>query len=61
MKFMKFDSPQFFSWPERRVALTAVYERALERIRIMVGAGYDAVYGTPSITSAATACVRRCT
>ncbi len=35
---------QFFSWPERRVALRQVYERALDRIVVMDGAGYDAVW-----------------
>jgi alkanesulfonate monooxygenase SsuD/methylene tetrahydromethanopterin reductase-like flavin-dependent oxidoreductase (luciferase family) len=35
---------QFFSWPERRVALHQVYERALSRIVIMDHAGYDAVW-----------------
>jgi alkanesulfonate monooxygenase SsuD/methylene tetrahydromethanopterin reductase-like flavin-dependent oxidoreductase (luciferase family) len=41
---MKFAVLQFFSWPERRVSLTTVYARALERIQIMDGAGYDAVW-----------------
>ena len=41
---MKFAVLQFFSWPGRRVPLTAVYQRALERVRIMDGAGYDAVW-----------------
>lgn len=31
---MKFAVLQFFSWPERRVPLQVVYERALGRIRI---------------------------
>jgi alkanesulfonate monooxygenase SsuD/methylene tetrahydromethanopterin reductase-like flavin-dependent oxidoreductase (luciferase family) len=35
---------QFFSWPERRVDLATVYARALERIEIMDGTGYDAVW-----------------
>jgi alkanesulfonate monooxygenase SsuD/methylene tetrahydromethanopterin reductase-like flavin-dependent oxidoreductase (luciferase family) len=35
---------QFFSWPERRVDLTTVYARALERIEIMDRTGYDAVW-----------------
>jgi alkanesulfonate monooxygenase SsuD/methylene tetrahydromethanopterin reductase-like flavin-dependent oxidoreductase (luciferase family) len=35
---------QFFSWPERRVPLEQVYERALERIVVMDRAGYDAVW-----------------
>ena len=41
---LKFAVLQFFSWPGRRVALRTVYERALERVRIMDGAGYDAVW-----------------
>jgi len=32
---MKFGVLQFFSWPERRVPLPTVYERALQRIEIM--------------------------
>ncbi len=43
---MKFGILQFFSWPERRVALPTVYERALQRIEIMDRAGYDAVWLT---------------
>ncbi|MGH7249244.1 MAG: LLM class flavin-dependent oxidoreductase, partial [Pseudomonadota bacterium] len=43
---MKFGILQFFSWPERRVALPAVYERALQRIQIMDQSGYDAVWLT---------------
>jgi len=35
---------QFFSWPERRVAIETVYERALERIEVMDRTGYDAVW-----------------
>jgi len=35
---------QFFSWPERRVPLRQVYERALDRITMMDRAGYDAVW-----------------
>jgi alkanesulfonate monooxygenase SsuD/methylene tetrahydromethanopterin reductase-like flavin-dependent oxidoreductase (luciferase family) len=35
---------QFFSWPERRVPLQQVYERALERIVVMDRTGYDAVW-----------------
>ena len=35
---------QFFSWPERRVPLHTVYERALQRIVTMDDAGYDAVW-----------------
>jgi alkanesulfonate monooxygenase SsuD/methylene tetrahydromethanopterin reductase-like flavin-dependent oxidoreductase (luciferase family) len=41
---MKFAVLQFFSWPERRVALATVYARALERIAVMDGTGYDAVW-----------------
>jgi alkanesulfonate monooxygenase SsuD/methylene tetrahydromethanopterin reductase-like flavin-dependent oxidoreductase (luciferase family) len=37
---------QFFSWPERRAPLPAVYERALDRIEIMENGGYDAVWLT---------------
>jgi alkanesulfonate monooxygenase SsuD/methylene tetrahydromethanopterin reductase-like flavin-dependent oxidoreductase (luciferase family) len=43
---MKFGVLQFFSWPDRRVALPTVYERALERIEIMDRTGYDAVWLT---------------
>src|SRR5947207_3300729 len=35
---------QFFSWPERRVELSQVYARALQRIEIMDRTGYDAVW-----------------
>jgi len=35
---------QFFSWPERRVELPAVFDRALQRIEIMDRTGYDAVW-----------------
>jgi alkanesulfonate monooxygenase SsuD/methylene tetrahydromethanopterin reductase-like flavin-dependent oxidoreductase (luciferase family) len=41
---MKFGVLQFFSWPERRVALPTVYQRALQRIDIMDKTGYDAVW-----------------
>ncbi len=41
---MKFGVLAFFSWPERRVPLTSVYDRALERISIMDQNGYDAVW-----------------
>ena len=41
---MKFAVLQFFSWPGRRVPLGTVYQRALDRVRIMDGAGYDAVW-----------------
>jgi alkanesulfonate monooxygenase SsuD/methylene tetrahydromethanopterin reductase-like flavin-dependent oxidoreductase (luciferase family) len=43
---MKFGILQFFSWPERRVPLPIVYERALQRIEIMDHSGYDAVWLT---------------
>ncbi len=43
---MKFGILQFFSWPERRVALPTVYHRALQRIEIMDRTGYDAVWLT---------------
>ncbi len=35
---------QFFSWPDRRIALEDVYRRAFERIDIMDQNGYDAVW-----------------
>ncbi len=35
---------QFFSWPDRKVPLPAVYERALRRIDVMERTGYDAVW-----------------
>src|SRR5208337_427787 len=41
---MKAGVLQFFSWPERRVAIEAVYERALQRIEIMDRSGYDCVW-----------------
>ena len=41
---MKLAVLQFFSWPERRVELVAVYARALERIEIMDRSGFDAVW-----------------
>jgi alkanesulfonate monooxygenase SsuD/methylene tetrahydromethanopterin reductase-like flavin-dependent oxidoreductase (luciferase family) len=41
---MKFGVLQFFSWPERRVALPTVYARALQRIEMMDKTGYDAVW-----------------
>lgn len=41
---MKAGVLQFFSWPERRVPLETVYERALQRIEIMDQSGYDAVW-----------------
>jgi alkanesulfonate monooxygenase SsuD/methylene tetrahydromethanopterin reductase-like flavin-dependent oxidoreductase (luciferase family) len=41
---MKFGVLQFFSWPERRIPLPEVYERAMQRIEIMDRGGYDAVW-----------------
>src|ERR1700722_10034002 len=41
---MKLGVLQFFSWPERRVDLATVYDRALQRIEIMDRSGYDAVW-----------------
>ena len=41
---MKFAVLQFFSWPGRRVPINTVYRRALDRVDIMDGAGYDAVW-----------------
>src|SRR4051794_4650897 len=41
---MKFGVLQFFSWPERRVPLGTVYQRALQRIEVMDRTGYDAVW-----------------
>lgn len=41
---MKVAVLQFFSWPQRRVPIETVYERAFERIDIMDGNGYDAVW-----------------
>ena len=41
---MRFAVLQFFSWPQRRGPLSTVYQRALERVRIMDGGGYDAVW-----------------
>jgi len=41
---VKFGVLQFFSWPERRVALPTVYARALQRIEVMEKTGYDAVW-----------------
>jgi alkanesulfonate monooxygenase SsuD/methylene tetrahydromethanopterin reductase-like flavin-dependent oxidoreductase (luciferase family) len=41
---MKAGVLQFFSWPERRVSLETVYERAFERIEIMDQTGYDCVW-----------------
>ena len=41
---MKVGVLQFFSWPERRVALADVFARALQRIEIMDRTGFDAVW-----------------
>ncbi len=41
---MKVGVLQFFSWPDRRIALEDVYHRAFERIAIMDQTGYDAVW-----------------
>lgn len=41
---MKAGVLQFFSWPERRIAIETVYERALQRIEIMDSSGYDCVW-----------------
>lgn len=41
---MKVGVLQFFSWPQRRVPITTVYQRALERIDTMDHNGYDAVW-----------------
>ena len=41
---MKFGVLLFFGWPERRVPLATVYQRALQRTEIMDETGYDAVW-----------------
>ncbi|MEJ2131188.1 MAG: LLM class flavin-dependent oxidoreductase, partial [Gammaproteobacteria bacterium] len=41
---MQFGVLQFFSWPQRRVPLPTVYERAFDRVRVMEDTGYDAVW-----------------
>ena len=46
---MKVGVLQFFSWPDRRVPLTEVYGRALERIEVMDRTGYDAVFNFASV------------
>jgi alkanesulfonate monooxygenase SsuD/methylene tetrahydromethanopterin reductase-like flavin-dependent oxidoreductase (luciferase family) len=43
---MKFGILQFFSWPDRRVSMPTVYERALQHIEVMDQAAYDAVWLT---------------
>ena len=41
---MKAGVLQFFSWPDRRVPIGNVYDRALERIGIMDRGGYEAIW-----------------
>lgn len=41
---MKVGVLQFFSWPDRKVPLPFVYQRALQRIEVMEHTGYDAVW-----------------
>jgi alkanesulfonate monooxygenase SsuD/methylene tetrahydromethanopterin reductase-like flavin-dependent oxidoreductase (luciferase family) len=41
---MKIGLLQFFGWPDRRVPLHTIYDRALERIEIMDRSGYEAVW-----------------
>ena len=41
---MKLSVLQFFSWPRRNVPLSTVYERAIERIKLMDRDGFDAVW-----------------
>ena len=41
---MKVGVLQFVSWPQRRVELKTVYDRALQRIEIMDQTGYEAVW-----------------
>ena len=41
---MKFGVLQFFSWPEKRVPIETVYERAIDRVKIMDANQYDAVW-----------------
>ncbi|HEU4429163.1 MAG TPA: LLM class flavin-dependent oxidoreductase [Myxococcota bacterium] len=41
---MKIGLLQFFSWPNRRVPLPAIYERALARVEVMERSGYDAIW-----------------
>ena len=56
---MKVGVLQFFSWPQRRVPLPTVYDRALQRIEVMDRTGYDGVW-SQSITSAPTLCALPC-
>jgi len=41
---MKVGVLQFFGWPDRRVPIRSIYERALERIEVMDRSGYEAVW-----------------
>lgn len=41
---MKFGALQFFGWPDRKIPIARVYERALERIDMMEQCGFDAVW-----------------
>jgi len=41
---MKVGVLQFFGWADRRIPLSSVYERAIERFEIMDETGYDAVW-----------------
>lgn len=41
---MKLGVLQFFSWPDRRIPLEQVYQRAFQRIEITDRGGYDAVW-----------------
>lgn len=41
---MKFGVLQFFAWPNRRGDLSIVYERALDRVKLMDQTGFDAVW-----------------
>ncbi len=41
---MKVGVLQFFAWPDRRVPIGNVYDRALDRIEIMDRSGYEAVW-----------------
>lgn len=41
---MKVGVLQFFAWPDRRVPIGTVYERALERIEVMDCSGYECVW-----------------
>ena len=41
---MKVGVLQFFGWPDRSVPIASIYEMALERMAVMDGAGFDAVW-----------------